>query len=120
MGCSSRGEQSTSGPSVWERYILRVGEATMSTVPSFAEFLATCPPGQERVVLDLVRQVPEGGTGRIQMVLDTPDIRIECSSSECDGPRTFMCFRKPDIPLAPDTLSHVFLHYWCRNCTKSS
>src|SRR5206468_219898 len=85
----------------------------MSAVMSFAEFLATTPPGCEEVVTKLVCDLVNPGPVSSRRVC-SPEVIIECPV--CDGLRGFSCFDKNDGLLRPDASNFAYLTYTCRNC----
>jgi hypothetical protein len=90
-------------------------ESAMSSVPDFAEFLASYPPGKEAIVNHVVRQAAKDNA---LWCLNAQDIRIECHSDECDGLRYFECIQVDGVNqfVAPETEYWVYLHFVCRNC----
>src|SRR5258708_33363136 len=95
-------------------------EATMSPVPTFAEFLASCPPGKKQMVNYVVQQIAQQGTAFALVKLASVDIRIECPSDVCNGITFFECadVQGADLPLNTEHLYFVYLRYRCRNCRK--
>lgn len=85
------------------------------SVVTFEQFLTEYPPGTELTVAQLV--VPDPSSPNLAY-LNTPDIRLECHSPECGGPRRF---RRLDGGggLRRDNVEWVFLHFICRNCHAS-
>ena len=91
-----------------------MGTGSIPTTPplgvSFAEFLATCPPEKLQFVSDLSETNDYGS-----VIIATPDIRMHCPSSECDGVRTFR-FLGDSPGLTRLHALERFLTYACRNC----
>jgi hypothetical protein len=77
---------------------------------TFAEFLASVPPGTEKRVSDLSSGRREGS-----YTTNTPDLELFCSTETCDGLRTF-AIEDTDLSMRTERLELGFLRYHCRNC----
>jgi hypothetical protein len=88
----------------------------MDLVPTFPEFLAECPPGEERLVNYVVKDNPTGASAA--PVLNQSDIRLECTSSHCGGLRHFQYIGQHYL-FNPETQHEIILLYRCRNCRES-
>lgn len=93
----------------------------MNYVTTLPDFLASTPPGETRSVNYLVRSTtPLPGQSKKRTYLNVEDIRIDCTSPECDGLRNFTCSSPPTDNLAPKERYFFFLDFTCRNCMKSN
>ena len=77
----------------------------------FATFLESGPPGAVRTISNLF-SMAKG----IPSNVDTPDIKLYCSTETCNGFRIFTC----PSPSTKCLGGNVFLNYVCRNCKGSS
>jgi hypothetical protein len=79
---------------------------------SLTEFLETVPPGQLRRIPKLVEEYR--GNTRYWTLL-TPDLTLHCSSSVCNGPRTY---RRAGSSVEFEKGAHreAFIGYVCSNC----
>ena len=82
-----------------------------TSVVSTKEFFETVSPGQTKLVADLIGIV----NGNLRLRL--PELWLHCETAEvCEGPRQF---RSTDvISLHRGSISEVFVHYVCKNCSK--
>ncbi|HYG12094.1 MAG TPA: hypothetical protein VD835_19260 [Pyrinomonadaceae bacterium] len=82
---------------------------------SLAEFLESAPPGTKATIPDLyIIESRILGPGQYWAV-NTPTIRLYCSSEGCGGPRSFT--GEKNVLSSSD---QVFLTYTCRNCNQST
>ena len=80
-----------------------------NAILSFAEFLEQVPPGTETKIKNMCVERNN------QMYLAEPDIRLYCSSTQCDGERKFKHFsHSGPSPMAK--YQDAFVTYQCRNC----
>ncbi|MGO8917465.1 MAG: hypothetical protein ACLQJR_16280 [Stellaceae bacterium] len=88
------------------------------TAISLAEFLESVPQDQDRIVTNLFtwERLVEGAAP--VRLLDTPEIRLHCSSDKCNGPRFFRASR-PKTAISDEHYTNVFTGYVCSNCRAS-
>src|SRR5262245_53803805 len=98
----------------WQNVERNHGEY-MSDAISFSYFLSPVPSGQERAVIGITRTGAQSAP--YVVLLNTPEIRIECTSPECGGLRIFQCVANGNSsPLSPNSHYFTIMHWVCRNC----
>jgi len=79
---------------------------------SIKEFFETVPPGQSKLVVDLIRIV-EG-----HVAMNNPDLLLHCETPEiCDGLRQYRCVEKHLV--GRGKTEKLFVTYICKNCSRS-
>jgi hypothetical protein len=88
-----------------------MSEAEINVI-SLQEFLQSVPPGTSRVVSGFAKGL-QFGWG-----FERPDIQLHCSDTDCQRVQYFQCVDRTDLKI-PES-GDVFLHYECRNCSRTS
>src|SRR5260221_14447569 len=81
---------------------------------SFAEFLESTPPSQERTVISLL-STKQTAAHVIYHELATPEIRLHCSNDNCNGIRFWRAIPRDSV-VKPDNIHHFYVTYNCSNC----
>ena len=85
-----------------------------SDLITFAAFLQFVPPAAKRKISNLCSSHHTGTPTGLGWHLSSPDIRLHCPTTTCNGLRTFKC--DPFNPREWDGRRNVFFTYICRNC----
>ena len=85
-----------------------------SNLITFAAFLESVPPAAERKISNLCSSHRTGTPTGLGWHLSSPDIRLHCPTTTCNGLRTFKCDRVN--PGEWVGRRNVFFTYICRNC----
>lgn len=90
-----------------------------SETTSWAGFLESCPPGQERQVTDFSRARGSGAGGAPPgRDVCLPTLQLHCPSDHCGDLRFFNAIsRNPTVGKSP---TRFFIQYQCKNCGEST
>lgn len=79
-------------------------------------FLESHPPGQMRLVRNLVMPTRINRHDNSARSLREPDLQLHCSSDTCGDSRVFHSVNSTASWISSDAASNFFLTYQCRNC----
>ena len=92
---------------------------TEVTYQTLSEFLQSTPPNQWRHISDLSVSQHAGAYASISKKINTPELKLHCSSDSCSGFRFFRCtevFSSTEPYLQENSANYVYVTYQCSNC----
>lgn len=92
---------------------------TEDTYQTLSEFLQSTPPNQWRHISDLFVSQHADAYANISKKINTPELKLHCSSDLCGGFRFFRCtevFSSAEPYLQENSANYVYVTYQCSNC----